>query len=309
MNFKDFNKRLNRLLARQALFLSSSIIRFLPRQWLYAFANFIAILAYYIAVKQRKIALESLHLAFGEELGIKERIKIAKNCFKNMAKSGVEMFYLLDNPENCKQLVEIEGKEYLDKALLKGNGVIAVSAHFGNFPLALSRLSQEGYKVSVILRRMRDEKVEDFLGDRRKKMGIHSIHSAPRQACVDNSLKSLRNNEILFIQLDQNFGTAGVFVDFFQRKAATATGPVVFALRTNACILPLFIVRKNDDTHKIIIGEEIEIQKKDTQEEILQYNIQKITKIIEYYIRKYPQEWGWIHRRWKSRPAPVADKE
>lgn len=303
MRFKEAGKVFRRFLARNSLYLCSLTVKLLPKSWLYSFAKIIAFLAYYIAVKQRKIALESLDIAFGESLSFKQRKIIALDCFKNMAKSGVELLYVLDNPSFVKNLVDIDGRDNLDSALKKGNGVIAVSAHFGNFPLALTKLRQAGYKINVILRRMRDEKVEDFLEARRKNLGINSIYASPRQACVDDSLKALRNNEILFIQLDQNFGTAGIFVDFFGREAATATGPIVFALRTQAEVLPVFIVRGKNDRHKIIIEPEITIEKKNTQEETLQFNIQKITSIIEHYIRKYPQEWGWIHRRWKSRPA------
>jgi Lauroyl/myristoyl acyltransferase len=90
---------------------------------------------------------------------------------------------------------------------------------------------------------------------------------------------------------------------FFGTKAATATGPVVFAMRTKAPILPMFIVRQKDDTHKIIIEPPLYIEEKEDYKETLIYNVARITKIIENYIRKYPQEWGWIHRRWKSRPV------
>lgn len=303
MTSKEASKRFNRMLARQALFSCSLIVRFLPRRFLCGFADFIAVLGYYIAVKQRIIARESLSIAFADSLERKEITRIAQDCFRNIAKSGVEMLYAMDNPELSKELVSIEGQEYLDKAISKGKGVIAVSAHFGNFPLALTRLKQEGYGVNVILRRMRDDKVEDFLESRRLKVGINFIHSVPRNICVEDSVKALRHNEILFIQLDQNFGTAGVFVNFFGRQAATATGPVVFALRTGAAIVPLFIVRQADGRHKLIIEPQIEIEKKDTPDQTLRHSIQKITLIIESYIRKYPQEWGWIHRRWKSKPA------
>ncbi len=300
MNYKELVKQFNRLLARQSLFLCSLIIRLLPRWCLYSFANFIGTLAYYIAASQRKIALESLKKAFGDELSFPKRVKIAKDSFINIAKSGVEMLFVLESPHLCHDMVTIEGKKHLDEALSKGQGVIAVSAHFGNFPLALTRLKQEGYGVSVILRRMRDDKVEDFLESRRQRVGVSSVYSTPRNACVENSLKALKNNEILFIQLDQNFGTAGIFVNFFGAQAATATGPVVFALRSEATIVPIFVVRNPDDTHRIIIETPLEVEKKDTQEETLQVNTQRITSIIESYIRKYPQEWGWIHRRWKS---------
>lgn len=300
---KESGKRLSRLFARYSLFFCSLIIKFLPAALLYWFAEGVGFLGYSIAARQRKIALESLELALGKELAAARRIEIAKECFKNMAKSGLEVFYVLERPEIVEPLVEIQGRQYLDRALAKGKGVIAVSAHFGNFPLELIRLRQDGYKVGVILRRMRDQKVEDFLEQLRKKSGLNSIHSTPRQACVENSIKALRGNGVLFIQLDQNFGTAGVFVNFFGRQAATATGPVVLGLRTQAAIVPVFIVRTANRSHKILIEPEVVIEKKDTQEETLQYNIQRITSIIEAYIRKYPQEWGWIHRRWKSRPT------
>lgn len=300
---KEAGKRLSRLIARYSLFLCSLIIKFLPAALLYGFAEIVGFLGYSIASRQRKIALESLELALGKDLGPARRTEIARECFKNMAKSGLEVLYVLERPEIVEPLVEIQGKQYLDRALAKGRGVIAVSAHFGNFPLELIRLRQDGYKVSVILRRMRDQKVEDFLEQLRKKSGLNSIHSTPRQACVESSIKALRDNGVLFIQLDQNFGTAGVFVNFFGRQAATATGPVVLGLRTQAAIVPIFIVRSSNRRHKIIIEPEVIIGKKDTQEETLQYNIQRITSIIEAYIRKYPQEWGWIHRRWKSRPS------
>lgn len=303
MSAKESGKFFRRVLARESLYLCSLIIRALPRKWLYGFADIISALAYRVALKQRGIALDSLGMAFGLDLGVKEREVIARECFRNMARSGVELLYILERPELAGDIAIIEGRRNLDQALSLGKGVIAVSAHFGNFPLALTCLRQQGYRVNVILRRMRDDQVEEFLEKRRRKIGISFIHSMPRTACVDSSLKALRNNELLFIQLDQNFGTAGVFVKFFGREAATATGPVVLALRTEAPIVPLFIVRGRDNRHRIIIEEPLEIEKKDTQEETLRFNIQKITSVIESYIRKYPQEWGWIHRRWKSRPS------
>ncbi len=300
---KEARTRLSRWIARYSLFLCSLIIKFMPQGLLNSFAERIAFLGYFIAAKQRKIALDSLKIAFGRELSDAKRIKIAKDSFRNMAKSGIELLYVLERPSLSRDLVSIRGRQYLDEALSKGNGVIAVSAHFGNFPLALTKLSQDGYKVSVILKRMRDENVEEFLEARRQRVGIHSIHTNPRQACVDGSIRALRNNELLFIQLDQNFGASGVFVDFFGQKAATATGPVVLTLRTQAPIVPMFIVRTRPRHYDILIEPPITMEKKDTFEETLQHNIQKITSIIEAYIRKYPAEWGWIHRRWKSRPA------
>jgi KDO2-lipid IV(A) lauroyltransferase len=199
--------------------------------------------------------------------------------------------------------VRIVGRENLERALSAGRGAILVSAHFGNFPLMLARLSLEGYKVGGIMRPMRDTKVERLFLKKRSRLNIKTIYSQPRKACVDATIRSLAGNEIVFIPIDQNFGTGGVFVDFFGRKAATATGPVVLAQRTKAALIPCFIIRQPDDSHKIVFEPPLTLEEASNSKDTVILNIQRLTNIIEDYIRRYPAEWGWIHRRWKSKPS------
>ena len=152
------------------------------------------------------------------------------------------------------------------------------------------------------MRPMRDERVERLFSGIRNRLGLRTIYSQPRKACVNTTLRALKNNEIVCIQLDQNFGTGGVFVNFFGQKAATATGPVVFALRTKAALVPSFIVRDGDNRHRIIFEPEFNLEREGNFDNTAQVNIQCLTAIIESYIRRYPDHWGWIHRRWKTRP-------
>lgn len=304
MDSKKIRKGISRFVGWLGLILCSLIVRCLPVSWLSGFAQGIANLGYFFAPKQRKIALESLSAAFGQEKTDQEIECIAKDCFTSMAKSGVELVFFLDKPELLSKRVKLVGKEHLDSVLSKGKGVILVSAHFGNFPLMLARLSLEGYKTAGIMRIMRDERVEKFFLKKRNQFKIKTIYAQPRKACVEGAIHSLRNNELLFIPLDQNFGTGGIFVDFFGRKAATATGPVVLAQRTQAQILPCFMVRQKDDTHKIIFESPLVLAQGSASEETVAINIQRLTNIIESYIRKYPAQWGWIHRRWKSQMKP-----
>ena len=303
MDFKKIRKSLSRFAAWLGLNLCSLIIKVIPDRCLYAFARNIASLAFILAVKQRRIALESLSIAFGREKSQGEIKGIAKDCFIYMAKSAVELMYLMDKPLVLKERVEITGRENLDKALAAGRGVILISAHFGNFPLLLGRLAQDGYKVGGIMRPMRDARVEKIFLEKRDRFGVRTIYSQPRNECVNNTISALRNNELVFIPVDQNFGTGGVFVNFFGMKAATATGPVILAQRTKAALVPCFIIRQPGDTHKVIFDPALELREgKDARDTIL-VNIQAITDVIESYIRKYPAEWGWIHRRWKSKPG------
>lgn len=250
--------------------------------------------------KQRKIAIESLSIAFGKDKSAQERRDIAKRCFSYMAKSALEVLFLTARHKLLKQRIKIVGKNNLDAALSEGKGVILVSAHFGNFPLTLCKLCLEGYKVNVIMRHMRDARAEKIILEKGKGLDLKIIFSQPRKECVGSVIKALRENEIVFLLIDQNFGNSGVFVDFFGRKAATATGPVIFAQRTKANILPCFIIRQKDDTHKIIFEPALRLEDDLAAQKTISINIQRITNIIESYIRKYPAEWGWIHRRWKS---------
>ncbi len=303
MDFKAIRKKTGRFFAWASLNISSLIIRVLPERWLYGFANLIAAIGYRIAAKQRRIAMESLEIAFTGEKSAEEKKRIARDCVTFMAKGAVELMFLLDRPAALRESVHIEGREILDTALARGKGVILVSAHFGNFPLMMARIGLEGYKISGIMRAMRDERVERFFFGKRSRFNIKTIYTQPRKACVEESIRVLRDNGALFIPIDQNFGTGGVFVDFFGHQAATATGPVVLARRTQAALIPCFIIRQPDDTHRIVFEPPIDIKEGASDEETIIINIQRLTDIIESYIRRYPAQWGWIHRRWKTKPS------
>lgn len=282
--------------------------RIIPLFFLYAFADFIGRMGYTFARKHRAIAIESLTLAFGKEKSKEQIEKIAGDCFCSMASTAVEFFMFMRCPSRIKKFVEIEGLHHLDEALSRGKGVVALSAHFGSFPLLLSRLALAGYPMHSVLRRMRDERLDKLFEKKRDRMGVGSIYTQPRQECVAQCLKSLRKNEIVFIQLDQNFGTGGVFVDFFGVKAATATGPIVLSVRTGASIVPMFIHRVKGPKHKIVIQPPLTVHKDTMGENNLVSTVAEFTLMIENYIRKYPHEWGWIHKRWKARPIEENQK-
>ena len=300
----DTLKAFKRAMARYGLYCSSWFLNKFPYPVVRSLTQAFIAVGFRCTLGQRTIAQESLRIAFGQEKSPQEIDSIIRGCFENLGRGMIELIYFMEHPQMISQRVFFEGKEFLDDALKAGRGVIAVSAHFGNFPLMLLRLAQSGYKTNAIIRPARDQEIEKKFLKQRSQLGLNTIYSHPRRECVETSLKMLRNNEILFIPLDQNFGSGGgVFVDFFGQQAATATGPVVFAMRTQAPIVPVFAVRQKDDTHKIMIESPIKLEELADDKEMIQRNTAKITQIIERYIRQYPQEWGWMHRRWKSRPV------
>ena len=278
----------------------SLIFQHCPKKGMYTFARLLGMTLYVFAYKHRRVAYEGLSQAM--ELTNGRRHKVVVKCFMSIAKSCAEMAFFLKKPNELRRHIRVRNAGILDAALKRGKGVVLVSAHFGNFPLMLGRLSLEGYPVGVIMRPMKDKRIEEMFLPECRRIGLKPIFSIPRRECVQQSLRWLRDNRILFVPIDQNFGTNGVYVDFFGRKAATATGPVVLAERTDASVIPVFIIREKDNTHTIIFEPELELVDWKSKPDHIQENIQRITVIMERYIRKYPHEWSWIHRRWKSRP-------
>jgi len=121
------------------------------------------------------------------------------------------------------------------------------------------------------------------------------------------SIKTLRRNELLYILFDQNYGDDGqVFVNFFNQKAATATGPIILSQRTGAPVLPVFILRKGRQNYCIQIQKPVTFQFNGGGHMELVNNVAKLTKIIEDFIERYPNQWGgWLHNRWKTKPNPL----
>jgi KDO2-lipid IV(A) lauroyltransferase len=302
---KHFLRNLRRKFAYVGLLFCAFIARIAKEKQIYPFASFITKFGFRFAKTQRQTAFLGLQVAFSKEKSQQEIKKIAEDSFSHMAMSSMEILYYLEHHKDLKKKFYFEGKENLENALAKKRGVISVAAHFGNFPLQQLFMAIDGYPSNCLLRHMRDPSADLYFLKRRNEFNLKTIYTEPRIKCVQTCMRALRNNEIVFILMDQNFGTGGVFVDFFGKKAATATGPVVLALRTKASIIAMFTVRDTNNALKIIIEPEIQIEEKEDYDKTVLFNVQKITNIFEKYIRKYPAEWGWIHRRWKTRPKGV----
>ncbi|MCJ7752738.1 MAG: lysophospholipid acyltransferase family protein, partial [Armatimonadetes bacterium] len=151
----------------------------------------------------------------------------------------------------------------------------------------------------AIARAQRDTDITDYVRRTREMLGMKVLH---RRAAVRGSLRALRNNELLGILLDQNAGDDGVFVDFFGHLASTASGAAAFALKTGAAVLPTFGVRKPDGTHAVEVSEPVPLVNTGDRERDIRENTARYTKIIEDQIRTHPEQWFWLHKRWKARP-------
>jgi KDO2-lipid IV(A) lauroyltransferase len=240
-------------------------------------------------------------LAFGKGKNKEEFLHIYQASLKHVGMNMMEVARCVDFENGyLKSLVHLEGKEYLDKALTDGKGIICLSAHIGNFPLMCTRLVKEGYPLSLVTRNPENHDVAAALASIMKKIGMEAIPDKPRRACVSRSLKALKKNRILLLQIDQNAPRTESWVDFFGYLVPTFNGPVVLSLRTGAPVLPMFIIRNSTHLHTVRIHPPFELVITGDIEKDITTNIARLTKLIETVIREYPDQWWWFHRRFRK---------
>ncbi len=295
------DKRIGRFFGWVFLSIAVFLSRIIPYKLVCFFGVLFGRLASIFAIKHIKIGREALNIAFPQK-SQKEKNQILRRSFEHLGIVGWETLSFVFKKHLLDNLVEVRGLDNLKQALAKNKGVIGVSAHFGNFPLIPLKLNRLGFEINVMARPMRHRQSGDIIHNLRETTGVKTIFSYPRNSAVFNSLKALKRKEILIMHMDQNFGTGGVWVKFFNKLAATPIGPIVFAMRTQAAVVPMFVIRENGRNVVYIEKEYILIEKEDKDEAVLD-NVIGITNIIEGWVRKYPDQWGWIHRRWKSRPT------
>lgn len=280
------------------------LIGLLPYRQASDIGGLIGRIGYVIDGRHRRIAIQNLRLAFPEE-SIEKICIIAKRSFENLGRSAAEVVRIAGRSPSLlrgilHERVTIEGRDHLDQAAKQGKGGLLITAHFGNWEILGIALSANGYPLNVIARPLDNPLVDKLLNSLRRVTGTHVI---PKKGALRKIIDKLKQGEMIGILIDQNVSRdEGVFVDFFGYPAATNRGPALIAMKSNTAVIPLFIIREGKYRHKIICGEEIPLHRSgDVGRDILE-NTKRFTAVVESSVRKYPEQWFWMHQRWKTRP-------
>ncbi|MGD9015513.1 MAG: lysophospholipid acyltransferase family protein [Candidatus Omnitrophota bacterium] len=267
----------------------------LPRRWAYRVAIFVSDLHYLFAYKDRANVAANLKAIFPEKK-YSEIKKIRLAMARNFAKYLTDFFrFSLLNNENIKRLAAVEGLHYFDEALAKGNGVIALTAHIGNWELAGVTVTLLGYPVWAVALPHRHKSVDNFFNQQRERNGMGVI---PLGRAAYHCLKLLRENKIIALAGDRVFNTTGIRVDFFGLPTYLPQGPAAFSLKTGAPIIPGFMIRNPDDTFKLIFEKPIEFQPCGDKAKDKIELTSKCRSKIEDYIRRYPEQWFMFRKFW-----------
>jgi len=274
----------------------------MPRRLARLFAGTLTWSAYLALSRLRRVGLRNLELAF-PELPLEDRERILRGVFRHLGWQLVEFCrmprYTVENTRNWLRTV---GLEHYLAAQAKGKGVLVVTGHLGAWELSSFYHSLMGHPMGMVIRRLDNRKLDAFVNGIRCLHGNKVLH---KDDFARGLLTAMRHGETVGILMDTNMTPPqGAFVQFFGELACTATGVARVARKTGAAVLPGFVLWEPSDRRYVLhFGPEIEIPRTGDADADILTATQLCTAAIESWIRRYPDQWLWIHRRWKTRPV------
>ena len=284
-----------------AVWVLVKLLGVLPRRVARGVGAGVGAVAYRLLGRLRKTGLRNLELAFPEKSAA-ERKRILWRLYRNL---GLLLGEFCQMPkytrENTRAFLRYEGLEHYLAARERGRGVLIVTGHLGAWELSSYYHSLMGYPMSIVIRRLDNAKVDSLVNKIRCLHGNRVLH---KDDFARGLLAAMRHGETVGILMDTNMTPPqGVFVPFFGRPACTASGLARVALKTRAAVLPGFMVWEEAERKYVLrFGEEIPLVVTGNDEADAIANTARFTAVIEEFVRRYPEQWLWVHRRWKTRP-------
>jgi len=271
----------------------------LPKKYHSYCSILIGRLWYYTDRRHRNITIENITLAYNNELNSYQVEQLSKAVFSSFAKSILEICWSLNlNKEQFRQYFDTSDIFHLTKAHNKNKGVLILSGHLGIWEFLPHILSIEGYRGSSIYRPIDYKPLDVLIKKMRSRYGAGLI---PVSGSSKKIRETLNENKLVGLLIDQNANYKnGVAIDFFNRRTLGNKGLAVLAMVTGSPVVPVFSIRMGDK-FKLICGPEIPLIKTGDRRKDIELNTQKYNKVIEEYIRCFPDQWFWVHRRWKTK--------
>jgi KDO2-lipid IV(A) lauroyltransferase len=277
------------------------LIGALPRSMARPAGAALGTLALWALPRLRRTGMRNLELAF-PEMPAAERRTILRRLYRSL---GWQLAEFCQMPrytrENPRGLIHYEGLEHYLAARDQGRGVLIVTGHLGAWELSSFWHSLMGHPMTMVIRRLDNARVDRMVNAIRCQHGNRVVH---KDDFARGLLSAVKKGETVGILMDTNMTPPqGVFVPYFGVAACTASGLARVALHTGAAVLPGFLVWEEGEKKYVLhFGEEIPVVKTGDDEQDTLENTARFTAAIERYVRRYPDQWLWVHRRWKTRP-------
>ncbi len=273
-------------------------LQVIPISGCYWLCRFLLSLVLFFIPKRRQLIQEQLERSFPQKTPQECRL-IGKESLDNLARGFARYARIpLMTDREMEDMVEIEGFEHIREAFRQGKGMITFTAHFGFWELMAIYVTRLYPKIAMVVRPLDNPRLDAM---------VTSVRSAGGGGVIDSrkvfkeGLRLLRDNGILGVLIDQNFYKGGVFVNFFGRPAATNTLVPILARRTGCAVLPMHNVWIGNKI-RIICGAPVTLSESADAQAAITEDTQKLTSIVEAWIREDPGQWMWLHNRWKRKP-------
>jgi Kdo2-lipid IVA lauroyltransferase/acyltransferase len=256
---------------------------------------------YLLHPRLRRVGMRNLALAFPEKTK-DERGRILRGEFTSLGRQLAELCHFPKYTlENVGRVVVYDGFENYEQAYARGKGVLFLTAHFGGWELSAFTHSLHGHWMHVVMRAMDNVYLDRMIRGYRT---MHGNTTVDKDDFVRGLLGAMKKGEVVGILMDTNMTPPqGIFVDFFGVPACTASGLARIALRTDAAVVPTFTIWDPVlGKYRLRFDPALKLIRSNDPEADIVANTQLFTKVIEDYVRRYPEQWLWVHRRWKTRP-------
>jgi Kdo2-lipid IVA lauroyltransferase/acyltransferase len=252
---------------------------------------------------RRKVALENLAFSF-PSWSEERRLQVARACYAHFGVTFLELCLLARiTPEELRQRVKILNPSVFERAREEGRGAVCLTGHLGNWEMSGAALAAHGFPTWAVVRRQRNRLVDAYVTRAREAGGLRVL---PMDRSLRGILRALRGNGFVAFLADQDAGRDGLFVPFLGRPASTPRGPARFARLSGAPIIPGFALRQADGTYALETPEPVRVRTDLPPEEAEAEAVRRTAALLEEVVCRVPEQWFWMHRRWKTRPEAAA---
>lgn len=282
------------------ILLLSRLLRALPLAWAMAIARGLSLVWYYLIPVRRRVARDNVARIYGQRLSAARQRQIVRGSFANACMYAVESLRMPGlTPALSTQLVRRHNMATIDGLLARGRGLIAVTAHIGNFDLCGTAQAVRGYPLHAIVKDVHWPPAQRFVAAVRAATGMGTL---PPRGARAQILQLLAANQIVAFVIDQHMAAhRAIDCTFMGLRAATTPAPVRFALATGAPVVPVVLVRDpRDGYHHLIVEDEFQLEAPYAAAAAnVQHNTQRLNEIVARWVHTWPEQWLWLHRRWK----------
>ncbi len=280
----------------------SALAQKLPPRWNCRLGAGAGTLLYWTLGSRKRVARDNLRAAFQSTYTPQQYEQILLKMFQNFGRTFMEIAAMpsIDRAYLDRWVaVDPQSRERLDAQMALGKGIIFVTGHFGNWEMVSVTSALHGLPLIILVRQQGWPRLNRLLTQYRESKGCQVV---TKGFAIREMVQGLKEKQFIGILADQDGGPNGVLADYLGRISSTAAGPIALHLSSGAPVIPAFMVRQKGPFHQMMLEEPLVIPQQGTEQERLQAGIAAYLAVLEKYVRAYPEQWLWLHRRWKSCP-------